>query len=165
VPSTAPRICACSAPWLKFLSPELAADRRFRERFLTESRLAASIEHPNIVPIYEAGEVEGLLYIPMRYVEGTDLQSLLRRDAPLAPDRAVELVGQLAEAIDAAHARGLIHRDVKPGNALVTARDEHIYLADFGRTRHTSWRGSTTRAEQFVGTVNYVAPERASRRP
>jgi YVTN family beta-propeller protein len=144
---------------LKFLVAELAADKRFRERFLTESRLAASIDHPNIVPIYEAGEAEGLLYIAMRYVEGTDLQALLRRDAPLDAERAVALVAQLADALDAAHARGLIHRDVKPSNVLVAAPDDHVYLADFGLTRHTSSRGGRAHGEELVGTVDYVAPE------
>jgi YVTN family beta-propeller protein len=144
---------------LKFLAAELAADRRFRERFLTESRLAASIEHPNIVPIYEAGEAEGLLYIAMRYVEGTDLQTLLRRDGPLAPGRAVELVAQLADALDAAHARGLVHRDVKPSNVLVAGPGDQVYLADFGVTRQASSRDGRARGDEFVGTVDYVAPE------
>jgi protein kinase-like protein len=99
---------------LKFLAPNLADDERFRERFLAESRLAASLDHAGIVPIFEAGEADGRLYMAMRYVEGTDLHALLDRDAPLAPERAVELVSQLAGALDAAHARGLVHRDVKP---------------------------------------------------
>jgi ABC-type transport system substrate-binding protein len=146
---------------LKVLAPELAEDERFRARFLAESRLAASIDHPNIVPIFEAGEADGRLYIAMRYVEGTDLRALLRSDGPLEPGRAVALVGQLAEALDAAHARGLVHRDVKPSNALVTAKgaSEHVYLADFGLTKHTTSRGGPTAHDQMVGTVEYVAPE------
>jgi peptide/nickel transport system substrate-binding protein len=146
---------------LKFLAPELAQDGRFRERFLAESRLAASIDHAGIVPIFEAGEVDGLLYIAMRYVEGTDLRALLRRDGPLEPGRAVALVAQLAGALDAAHARGLVHRDVKPSNALVAVESgvEHVYLADFGLTKHTTSRGETTASGQMEGTVDYVAPE------
>jgi YVTN family beta-propeller protein len=146
---------------LKFLAPELAENARFRERFLAESRLAAAIDHAGIVPIFEAGDVDGRLYIAMRYVEGTDLRALLQHDAPLATDRAVALVAQLAGALDAAHARGLVHRDVKPSNALVAVEsgEEHLYLADFGLTKHTTSRGRSTASGQMVGTVDYVAPE------
>src|SRR5262245_30510750 len=117
---------------LKVLPPELGQSGRFRERFLAESRLASSIDHAGIVPIFEAGEADGLLYIAMRYVDGTDLQALLQREAPLAPERAVAIVAQLAGALDAAHARGLVHRDVKPSNALVAVESgrEHVSLAD-----------------------------------
>ena len=130
---------------LKLLSPELSGDARFRARFERESRLAASIDHAGIIPVYEAGEIDGLLYIAMRYVEGSDLAQLLRREGPLEPARAIDLVGQLAEALDAAHARGLIHRDVKPSNALVAREGarEHVYLADFGLTK-TSGPDSVT---------------------
>jgi serine/threonine protein kinase len=106
---------------LKLLSPDLAADPDFRERFIRESNAAASTEHPNIVPIYGAGEAEGRLYLAMRYIEGTDLGALIRRDGPLPPDRAVDICAQVAAALDAAHGRGLVHRDVKPGNILVDA--------------------------------------------
>src|SRR4051812_14492721 len=128
---------------LKLLAPHVTQDQRFRTRFLAESRLAASIDHAGIVPIYEAGEVDDHLYIAMRYVEGTDLASLLRAEGPLAPDRAVGLVAQLADALDAAHARGLVHRDVKPSNALIAVEGaaEHVYLADFGLTKHTTTDG------------------------
>jgi non-specific serine/threonine protein kinase len=145
---------------VKVLASELAQDERFRARFLAESRLAASIDHANIVPIFEAGEAGGLLFIAMRYVEGTDMRALLR-GAPLAPERAVALVAQLADALDAAHARGLVHRDVKPSNALVAVEGarEHVYLADFGLTKHTTSRGGPTATGQMVGTVDYVAPE------
>ena len=102
---------------LKMLAPELAEDERFRERFLTESRLAASIDHPNIVPVYDAGEVAGQLYIAMRYVDGADLKQLLA-EGPLSKERAVAIVAQVAGALDAAHERGLVHRDVKPSNVL-----------------------------------------------
>jgi YVTN family beta-propeller protein len=147
---------------LKLLAPHVTQDQRFRTRFLAESRLAASIDHAGIVPIYEAGEVDDHLYIAMRYVEGTDLASLLRADGPLAPDRAVGLVAQLADALDAAHARGLVHRDVKPSNALIAVEGaaEHVYLADFGLTKHTTTDGRLTATDQLVGTIDYVAPER-----
>src|SRR5262245_40937036 len=100
---------------LKLIAPELAGDDSFRERFLRESRLAASIDHPGILPVYAAGEADGELYLASRYVDGTDLRAVLE-DGPLAPDRALSLVGQVADALDAAHARGLVHRDVKLGN-------------------------------------------------
>jgi YVTN family beta-propeller protein len=142
---------------LKILSPELAADERFRDRFLKESRLAASIDHPNIVPVYDAGEVAGELYIAMRYVEGADLKQLLAH-GPLPNERAVALAAQVAAALDAAHARGLVHRDVKPSNVLVTA-DEHAYLADFGLTRRLGEAGASLGVMNSLGTVDYVAPE------
>jgi YVTN family beta-propeller protein len=146
---------------LKLLAAELAEDPRFRARFLAESRLAASIDHPGIVPIFEADEADGLLYIAMRYVEGTDLRQLLRDDGPLDATRAVGLVSQLAAALDAAHARGLVHRDVKPSNALVAVEGarEHVYLADFGLTKHSGSGSGPTAAGEMVGTIDYVAPE------
>jgi tRNA A-37 threonylcarbamoyl transferase component Bud32 len=146
---------------LKVLAPELAEDDAFRDRFLRESELAASLDHPNVVPIYDAGEVEGLLYIAMRYVEGTDLKVLLRQEGAFPPERAVGLVAQLASALDAAHERGLIHRDVKPSNVLVTGRagKEHCYLADFGLSTSASDRSALADPRQIVGTIDYVAPE------
>src|ERR671937_2005507 len=145
---------------LKLLSPELAEDEAFRARLLRESQLAASLDHPNVVPVYEAGEVSGLLYIAMRYVPGTDLKALLRAEGALAPDRALVLVGQVAAALDAAHDRGLVHRDVKPSNVLLTGRpgNEHCYLADFGLSTSASDR-SLADARQIMGTIDYVAPE------
>jgi YVTN family beta-propeller protein len=152
---------------LKVLRASLADDDGYRERFLRESRLAASIEHAAIVPIYEAGETDGLLYIAMRFVDGVDLAELLRREGPLAPERAVTLVGQLGSALDAAHARGLIHRDVKPSNALIgTDGDgEHAYLVDFGITQDTASQQRLTATEQLVGTLDYIAPERIRGEP
>ena len=152
---------------LKLLRASLADDRSYRERFLRESRLAASIEHSAIIPIYEAGETDGLLYIAMRFVDGVDLAELLRREGPLAPERAVALVGQLASALDAAHARGLIHRDVKPSNALIgTDGDgEHAYLVDFGITQDTTSQERLTATDQLVGTLDYLAPERIRGEP
>jgi predicted Ser/Thr protein kinase len=143
---------------LKLLAADLAGDERFRERFLRESKLAASLDHPSIVPIYDAGEVEGQLYIAMRYVEGTDLKQLLRSEGALEPKRALALVAQLADALDAAHARGLVHRDVKPSNALLDSAD-HAYLADFGLTKSASDRSALTMTGRMIGTVDYAAPE------
>jgi streptogramin lyase len=148
---------------LKVLASDLAEDERFRERFVRESRLAASLEHPNIVPIYEAGEVGGVLFIAMRYVQGTDLRALLREDGALEPRRAASIVGQVADALDAAHERGLVHRDVKPGNVLIArtaaTTAEHVYLSDFGLTKRTSSDSGITGTGQFVGTLEYAAPE------
>ena len=140
---------------LKLLAPELAEDKRFRERFLAESKLAASLDHPCVVPIYEAGQGGGLLFIAMRYVEGGDLKALLR-DGPLSAERVVRVCAQVADALDFAHERGLVHRDVKPSNVLLDGRD-HVYLADFGLTKRL---GEPQSAEPGVlGTIDYAAPE------
>jgi tRNA A-37 threonylcarbamoyl transferase component Bud32/streptogramin lyase len=146
---------------LKVLAPDLAEDERFRERFLRESRLAASLDHPNVVPVYEAGELEGLLYIAMRYVPGTDLKALLRAEGALDPERALVLAAQVGNALDAAHERGLVHRDVKPSNVLLTGPTgmEHCYLADFGLSTTGSDRSLVADPRQIVGTIDYVAPE------
>jgi serine/threonine protein kinase len=149
---------------LKILATELADDDRFRERFLNESRMAASIDHPNIIPIYDAGEDNGVLYIAMHYVAGSDLKALLAREAPLEVDRCVSIISQVGGALDAAHRHGLIHRDIKPGNILVVRRPEddspdHIYLSDFGLTKHNESHSALTPTGQFLGTVDYVAPE------
>jgi outer membrane protein assembly factor BamB len=144
---------------LKLLTESLSDDEAFRERMLRESRLAASLDHPNVVPIYEAGDADGRLFIAMRYVDGTDLRGLLRREGALPPERAVAIVTQVADALDAAHAKGLVHRDVKPSNVLLDQQGgrEHAYLADFGLTQSVSDRGPTE--GQLIGTVDYVAPE------
>jgi serine/threonine protein kinase/DNA-binding beta-propeller fold protein YncE len=148
---------------LKVLSPELAEDQRFRDRFIRESQLAASLEHPNIVPIHEAGDADGVLFIAMRYVRGTDLKSLIARDGPLAPGRTASIVSQVASGLDAAHTEDLIHRDVKPSNVLVSEPDrsgaEHAYLTDFGLIRRVTHATSLTKTGQFMGTLDYVAPE------
>ena len=149
---------------LKLLSPELSEDEEFRRRFVRESRLAANLEHPNIIPVYEAGEVDGLLFIAMRYVQGSDLRALLGREGPLPLDRMIEVISQAAYALDAAHSRGLVHRDVKPGNILVASGEgpedsEHVYLSDFGLTKRTDSKSRLTSTGQFVGTLHYVAPE------
>lgn len=143
---------------LKLLSPELAGDERFRARFLRESRVAASLDHPNVVPIYEAGEAEGLLCIAMRYVEGTDLKRLLREEGALEPGRALDYCAQVAAALDTAHEHGLVHRDVKPSNVLIT-QSGHCYLADFGLTYSAAERSDLTQTGHLLGTVDYAAPE------
>jgi serine/threonine protein kinase len=142
---------------LKFLGPGLSESGDFRERFVRESRLAASLQHPHIVTVYDAGESEGQLYIAMQYVEGTDLATLLAAEGALAPGRAVDIVEQVAGALDVAHAEGLVHRDVKPANVLM--RGEHAYLTDFGLTKRTTSATSLTQTGQFVGTAQYIAPE------
>ena len=128
---------------LKLIAPEHAADGGFRERFQRESRMAAAIDHPNVIPVYEAGEEDGRLYLVMRWVAGTDLHRLLRAEGKLDPMRAAEIVNQVAGALDAAHQAGLIHRDVKPANVLLSG--EHAYLADFGLTRFAGADTLTTR--------------------
>jgi serine/threonine protein kinase/streptogramin lyase len=146
---------------LKLLAPELADDERFRERFLRESEIAASLDHPNIVPIYEAGAADRLLYIAMRYVEGSDLRVLLRDKGALESDVAVSIVSQLADALDAAHERGLVHRDVKPSNVLISsaAGSRHCYLTDFGLAKGASERTAVNEGGGMVGTLDYIAPE------
>ncbi len=149
---------------LKLLSTELARDDQFRRRFLEESRLAASLEHPHVVPVYAAGERDGVLYLAMRYIEGEDLGSLLRREGPLGPDRAVQILEQVADALDAAHARGLLHRDVKPANVLLDVAGR-AYLADFGLARELGADQRLTQPGQLLGTLAYASPEQIDGRP
>jgi serine/threonine protein kinase len=144
---------------LKLIAPELAAEPGFRERFMTESRIAASLDHPNVVPIYRAGEEDGLLFLAMRFVTGDDLRTLVERDGPLQPGRATSVIAQVAAALAAAHSRGLVHRDVKPANVLVTA-DGHCYLTDFGLVKDLAATTGITRTGEVLGTLDYVAPER-----
>ncbi len=142
---------------LKLLTPERARDREFRERFQRESRMAASIDHPNVIPVYAAGEHDGSLYLVMRYVGGTDLHALLRDRGALEPEHAADLISQVAAALDAAHAAGLVHRDVKPANVLLA--DDHAYLSDFGLTRLAASDTSLTESGRWIGTVEYSSPE------
>ena len=154
---------------LKTLGSERSADPAFRERFLRESRTLARLKHPHIVPIWEADEAAGELYIAMQYVEGQELGTLLERAGPLEPARAVELIAQVADALDAAHAAGLVHRDVKPANILVERGRrgilDHAYLTDFGLTKPVAALSGLTMAGQFVGTPGYVAPEQIEGKP
>ena len=148
---------------LKVLRPDLAQDPDFRERFLREARSAASLDHPNIVPVYDAGEGGGSLFIAMRYVEGTDLARVLAAEGDLDPARAVAILRQVAEALDEAHRNGLVHRDVKPANVLIAAPSarrtgDHAFLSDFGLVKPAS-DASLTRGGMFLGTRDYVAPE------
>jgi YVTN family beta-propeller protein len=142
---------------LKVLSPRLADDERFRERFLSESELAASLDHANVIPVYEAGEADGSLYIAMRYVEGADLKAHLG-EGPLAREQVVALAEQIGGALDAAHEHGLLHGDVKSSNVLIDGRG-HAYLADFGLTRRLGGARHSEGGAQLMGTIDYVAPE------
>ena len=146
---------------IKVLAEELAEDESFRTRFIRESQLAAGLEHPNIVPVYEAGEQDGHLFIAMRYVRGTDLRTVIMRDGPLSVPRMVALIRPVAAALDVAHRRGLVHRDVKPANILVAVDEgeELPYLSDFGLSKHTTSKSGLTKTGTFMGTVDYVAPE------
>jgi ketosteroid isomerase-like protein len=146
---------------VKLIAPEHAADAGFRERFERESRMAAAIEHPNVIPVYGAGEEDGRLYLVMRWVAGTDLHRLLRERGRLDPLEAADIVDQVAGALDAAHAAGLVHRDVKPANVLLSGG--HAYLADFGLTRLAGHDPRITATHEFLGTVDYMAPEQFRR--
>jgi DNA-binding beta-propeller fold protein YncE/predicted Ser/Thr protein kinase len=141
---------------LKVIAHQLADDEKFRSRFLSESRLAASLEHPAVVPVYDAREDDGELIVAMRLIDGGDLRKLIDREGPLEPERAVHLLGQVAEALDAAHAAGIVHRDVKPHNVLIEG--ERAYLSDFGLAKAYAETGSGAGAS-IVGTVEYMAPE------
>jgi len=150
---------------LKILAPDLARDEEFRQRFIRESRAAAAVDHPNIIPIYEAGEADGVLFIAMRFVTGRDVQTLINQQHPLPTARVCDIVTQVASALDAAHAHGLVHRDVKPGNMLRDAtsgraQPDHVYLSDFGLSKQSlGTSAALTSQGQFLGTLNYVAPE------
>jgi serine/threonine protein kinase len=149
---------------LKILSPAQASDSEFRRRFITESQAAAAVDDPNIIPVYEAGEADGVLFIAMRYVRGGDLRQVLEREGEQPPDRVADFVSQVASALDAAHAAGLVHRDVKPGNILVDTRPgrpDHVYLSDFGIVRRAASE-RLTRVGVNVGTPDYMAPEQIS---
>jgi len=156
---------------LKILAPGLARDEEFRQRFIRESRAAAAVDHPNIIPIYEAGEADGVLFIAMRFVTGRDVQTLINQLHPLPVARVCDILTQVASALDAAHAHGLVHRDVKPGNMLRDAtsgraQPDHVYLSDFGLSKQSLGASAALTSQgQFLGTLNYVAPEQIEGRP
>jgi len=150
---------------LKLLTPVLAGDAGFRQRFIRESRAAAAVDHPHIIPVHEAGEADGVLYIAMRLVAGGDLRSAVTREGPLRPGRAAALLSPVASALDAAHRTGLVHRDVKPANILVDSsagRPDHVFLSDFGLSKGELSSASLTGAGHFIGTPDYSAPEQIS---
>jgi serine/threonine-protein kinase len=146
---------------VKVLSAALAGDEQFRVRFLREMRMASALDHPNVVGVYDAGEADGHLYLATRYIEGEDLRSAIQRGGPFPAERVAHIATQLGAALDAAHARGLVHRDVKPGNVLLGAGDEgeHAYLTDYGLAREAASHTGLTNTGEWMGTVDYVAPE------
>ena len=155
---------------LKILAPEIARDDLFRQRFISESRAAAAVDHPHIIPVFEAGEAGGILFIAMRYVGGGDVRTLFRRLGPLDAARVTSIVAQVASALDASHSIGLVHRDVKPANMLLGTvagggRPDHVYLADFGLSKQALSMVGLTQTGQFVGTLDYMAPEQIEARP
>ncbi|MBO0801609.1 MAG: protein kinase [Nocardiopsaceae bacterium] len=151
---------------LKVLGPAAAADEKFRERFVRESQAASLVDHPNIIPVYAAGEQDGILYLAMRFVSGGDLHSVVEREGPLTPTRAIALLYPVASALDTAHRAGIVHRDVKPANVLIDmspGRPDHPYLSDFGLAKRDVM-ATMTRAGEFVGTTSYAAPEQIAGR-
>jgi serine/threonine-protein kinase len=151
---------------LKLILPEYAADESFRGRFEREARLSAQLDHPNIVPVYEAGERDGQLFLSMQFVEGTDLETVIQCEGPLHPRHVAGIVVQVASALDAAHARELVHRDVKPGNVLLAEEEGrvHAYLTDFGLSKLTTSTSGLTKTGRWVGSVDYAAPEQIQSR-
>ncbi len=157
---------------LKVLNPDLASDDAFRQRFIRESRAGAAVDHPHVIPVFEAGDADGVLFIAMRYVTGSDVRALIERDGRLSAQRTVDIVAQVASALDAAHAHGLVHRDVKPANMLIAASEggtagdaDYIYLSDFGLSKQSVSSPSLTRTGQFLGTLDYMSPEQIGGRP
>ncbi len=147
---------------LKILSPALGTDEAFRHRFIRESRSAAAVDDPHIIPVFEAGDADGVLFIAMRYVPGGDAGTLVHRLGPLPSARAAAIISAVASALDATHAAGLVHRDVKPANMLVDARPgrpDHVYLSDFGLTKGALSSASLTGTGHVLGTLYYCAPE------
>jgi serine/threonine protein kinase len=143
---------------LKLVDPEVASDAVIRERLRREARTVAALDHPNVVPLYEAGEENGTVYIATRWVEGTELGALIRRDGPMEPARAARIAAQIGSALEVAHEKGLVHRDVKASNVIVTPED-HVYLTDFGLAKRAGTASGLTGMDQMLGTIDYVAPE------
>jgi serine/threonine protein kinase len=143
---------------LKLVESDVARDPVIRERLRREARMVAALDHPNVVPLYAAGDEDGTVYIVTRWVEGTELGALIQRDGPLEPSRAARTAAQIAAALEVAHEQGLIHRDIKPSNVILTPED-HVYLTDFGLAKRAGTAVGLTRVDQMLGTVDYVAPE------
>jgi serine/threonine-protein kinase len=143
---------------LKLVEPTIARDPVIRERLRREARTVAALDHPNVVPLYEAGEEDGTVFIATRWVEGTELGTLIHEGGPLEPARAARIAAQIADALEVAGEKGLVHRDVKPSNVIVTSED-HVYLTDFGLAKRAATDPGLTGADQMLGTVDYVAPE------
>ena len=143
---------------LKLVEAEVAEDPVVREQLRREARTVAALDHPNIVPLYEAGEEGGTVYIVTRWIDGTELGTLIRRDGPLKPRRAARVAAQIASALEVAHEKGLVHRDIKPSNAILTPED-HVYLTDFGLSKRAGSASGFTGAGKMLGTIDYVAPE------
>jgi serine/threonine protein kinase/DNA-binding beta-propeller fold protein YncE len=155
---------------LKILAPALASDEAFRQRFMRESRAAAAVDDPHIIPVFEAGEASGVLFIAMRWVRGGDVKSLVGQFGPMAPARVADILSQVASALDAAHTRGLVHRDVKPANMLLDAspgsgRPDHVYLSDFGLSKGSLQTSGLTGTGTFLGTLDYISPEQIEGKP
>jgi serine/threonine protein kinase len=154
---------------LKVLAPHLGEDEAFRQRFMRESRAAAGVDHPHIIPVFEAGEAAGVLFIAMRYVGHGDVRKLIESEGSLTPERTARIAGQVASALDAAHAHGLVHRDVKPANILLGEASgsdtDHVYLSDFGLSKHSLTPSTLTSTGQFLGTLDYVSPEQIQGQP
>src|SRR5512133_170323 len=149
---------------LKVIAPDLADDPDFRARFLRESRLAASLDHPHVIPIYDADEIDGTPYLAMRYVDGPSLHEVIRESGALSRGETLRIAEQIGGALDAAHQADLIHRDLKPANILLAEAGRHAYLCDFGLAKRTSSRGMT-HAGSFLGTVDYCSPEQIRGEP
>jgi serine/threonine protein kinase len=143
---------------LKLVEAEVAREPVVRERLRREARTVAALDHPNVVPLYEAGEEDGTVYIVTRWVDGTELGALIRREGTLEPARAARIAAQIASALEVAHEKELVHRDVKPSNVIVTSED-HVYLTDFGLTKRAGSASGLTGAGALLGTIDYVAPE------
>ena len=143
---------------LKLVEPEIARDPVVRERLRREARTVAALDHPNVVPLYEAGEEQGTVFIATRWVEGSELGTLIHDNGPHETQRAARTAAQIAAALEIAHEKGLVHRDVKPSNVILTPED-HVYLTDFGLAKRAATAPGLTRADRMLGTIDYVAPE------
>jgi serine/threonine protein kinase len=143
---------------LKLVEPDKASDPVIRERLRREARSVAALDHPNVVPLYEAGEQDGMVFIATRWVEGTELGALIDRDGPMDVMRAARTGAQIAAALEVAHEKDLVHRDVKPSNVILTPED-HVYLTDFALVKRAGTAAGLTAVDQMLGTVDYVAPE------